>query len=89
MTEVSAAVSACISNKINKLGAGIPFAHTVISIFNPDTGEELKCGEKGEVCMTGPNTMIGYYKNEQETNNILRKHQDGMTWVHSGDIGYG
>lgn len=89
MTEVSAAVSACMSNRINKLGSvGIPFAHTIISIFNPDTGEELKCGEKGEVCMTGPNTMLGYYKNEQETSNILRKHQDGMTWVHSGDIGY-
>ncbi len=89
MTEVSAAVSACMSDKINKPGSvGIPFAHTVISIFNPETGEELNVGEKGEVCMTGPNTMIGYYKNEEETNNILRKHADGKVWVHSGDVGY-
>lgn len=89
MTEVSAAVSACMSDEINKIGSvGIPFAHTVISIFDPETVEEMKYGEKGEVCMTGPNTMIGYYKNEVETHIILRKHSDGQLWVHSGDIGY-
>ncbi len=38
--------------------------------------------------MMGPNTMIGYYKNEEEINNILRKHADGKVWVHSGDVGY-
>ena len=89
MTEVSAAVSACMSDKINKTGSvGIPFAHTVISIFDPETGEEMKYGEKGEVCMTGPNTMLGYYNNKLETNLVLRKHADGKIWVHSGDIGY-
>ncbi|MCR5848278.1 MAG: acyl--CoA ligase, partial [Lachnospiraceae bacterium] len=89
MTEVSAAVSACMSDKINKLGSvGIPFAHTIISVFNPETGEEMGYGQKGEVCMTGPNTMIGYYKNEKETNSILRKHKDGRIWVHSGDTGH-
>ena len=89
MTEASAAVSACMSDEINKIGSvGIPFAHTVISVFDPETGVELPFGEKGEVCMTGPNTMLGYYKNEAETKSILRKHSDGRVWVHSGDIGY-
>lgn len=89
MTEVSAAVSVCVSNESNKIGgAGIPFAHTIIAIFDPETGEELSYGKKGEICMTGPNTMLGYYKNEGETANILRKHSDGKTWVHSGDLGY-
>ena len=89
MTEVSAAVSACMSDRINKIGSvGIPFAHTIISVFDPETGKELKYGEKGEVCMTGPNTMVGYYENEKETDQILRVHPDGLVWVHSGDIGY-
>ena len=89
MTEVNAAVSACTSNENNKLGSvGIPFPNTVISIFDPKTGEELGYDEKGEVCITGPNTMLGYFKNEEETNKILRKHEDGLTWVHSGDVGY-
>lgn len=89
MTEVSAAVSACMSDRINKIGSvGIPFAHTIISVFDTETGKELKYGEKGEVCMTGPNTMLGYYENEEETQKILRNHSDGLIWVHSGDIGY-
>ena len=89
MTEVSAAVSACMSDRINKIGSvGIPFAHTIISVFDPETGEELKYGQKGEVCMTGPNTMLGYYENEKETRQILKRHSDGLVWVHSGDIGY-
>lgn len=89
MTEVSAAVSVCISNECNKIGGvGIPFAHTIISVFDTETGEELKYGQKGEVCMTGPNTMIGYYNNPEETERILRKHKDGNIWVHSGDLGY-
>ncbi len=89
MTEVSAAVSVCVSNESNKIGGtGIPFAHTIISIFDVETGKELPYNQKGEVCMTGPNTMIGYYQNEKETSNILRRHEDGRIWVHSGDLGY-
>ncbi len=89
MTEVSAAVSVCVSNESNKIGGvGIPFAHTVISIFDTETGEELTYNQKGEICMTGPNTMIGYFNNEDETNKILRQHEDGLIWVHSGDLGY-
>lgn len=89
MTEVNAAVAACTSNETNKLGSvGIPFPNTTISIFDPKTGEELGYNEQGEVCITGPNTMLGYFNNEEETNKILRKHEDGLTWVHSGDVGY-
>lgn len=89
MTEVSAAVSVCSSNECNKIGGvGVSFAHTVISIFDTETGEELTYNQKGEVCMTGPNTMLGYFNNEGETNKILKRHSDGMLWVHSGDLGY-
>ena len=89
MTEVSAAVAACTSNETNSLGSvGIPFSHTVISIFDPETGKELGYNEQGEVCITGPNTMLGYFNNQEETDYILRKHEDGKIWVHSGDLGY-
>ncbi len=89
MSEVCAGVSCCLSNECNRLGSvGVPFSHTIISCFDPDTGEELPYGEQGEVCITGPNTMLGYYGNLQATEQILRKHDDGRIWVHSGDIGY-
>ena len=32
--------------------------------------------------------MKGYFKREEETANVMRKHDDGLVWIHSGDIGY-
>ena len=88
MTEVSAA--ACASRpENNTVGSiGLPFVKVIISAFEPDTDKELKYGEKGELCIHSPSTMIGYYNNQEETNKILRRHSDGKMWIHSGDIGY-
>ena len=66
---------------------GIPFVHTTIKIVEPGTEKELPYGERGEVCINAPCTMIGYYKQEEETRNVLHIHEDGKTWVHTGDIG--
>ncbi|MCM1440093.1 MAG: acyl--CoA ligase [Roseburia sp.] len=89
MTEVCAAVSICVSNECNEVGmAGIPFTHTIISIFDIESGEELTYGERGEICITGPNTMLGYYNNQVASAEIMKIHKDGKVWVHSGDIGY-
>ena len=89
MTEVTAGVTICVSNECNQIGSvGIPLTHTVVSIFDPETGEELSYHQQGEICMTGPNTMLGYYKNPKATSEIIIRHKDGLDWVHSGDIGY-
>ncbi len=89
MTEVNAAVAACTSNENNEIGSvGIPFSKTIISIFDPETREELGYNQVGEVCITGPNTMLGYFKNQEETDKIIIEHNDGKKWVHSGDLGY-
>ncbi len=88
MTELSAAASFC-ANKIYKPGSvGIPSLTTTVSIFDPDTGEELGYNQIGEVCVTGPSTMKGYFNAPEETDIILRTHSDGKKWIHSGDIGY-
>ena len=88
MTEVSSGASGTVVEN-NEIGSvGVPFVHTIISIFDPETGEELKYNEQGEICISGPNVMLGYYKNEVATNSIKRVHPDGTVWIHSGDIGY-
>lgn len=89
MSEVAAGVCACMSHECNKIGSvGVPFSHTIMAAFDLNTGKELGYSEEGEICITGPNTMVGYYNNETETNNVIKKHEDGLLWVHSGDIGH-
>lgn len=88
MTEVTGGVAGTV-DKNNEIGSvGIPFVKTVISIFDPETGKELGYNQNGEICITGPNVMLGYFKNDEATKNMLRVHEDGKTWVHSNDIGY-
>ena len=87
MSELSAAATFC-ANDINKPGSvGIPSPTTTVGIFDPDTQEELGYNQVGEVCVTGPSMMKGYWNNPDETAHVMRKHADGKVWIHSGDLG--
>lgn len=89
MTELSSGVTACYSRACNKLGSvGIPLPKTTVSIFDTETGEEVPCGNQGEICISGPTVMLGYYKNPEETERVLKLHADGRIWMHSGDVGH-
>jgi long-chain acyl-CoA synthetase len=67
---------------------GVPIPGYSYKIVDPDTMEEVPDGADGEMCITGPSLMLGYYNNPEETANVLRKHDDGKVWLHTGDIGY-
>lgn len=88
MSEVSAAATFCVNDRYKKGSVGIPSISTTVSIFDVDTGEEADYNEIGEVCITGPSLMKGYYNNQEETDYVMRRHTDGSVWIHSGDIGY-
>ena len=66
---------------------GIPFPDTYYAICKVGTTEQLPIGEEGEICISGPSVMLGYYGREEETANTLKKHADGKIWLHTGDLG--
>ena len=67
---------------------GLPYPDTYYKIIKPDTHTELDYGEEGEIVISGPTVMVGYLKEEKETNRTLQKHEDGLLWLHTGDLGY-
>ncbi len=67
---------------------GIPFPDTLYCIVKPGTDEELPRGEEGEIIISGPTVMLGYYDNPSENAETLRTLSDGRIWMYSGDLGY-
>lgn len=87
MSEVSSAASCCCNGNFKSLSVGYPLLTTTIGIFKPGTTEELGFHEEGEICISGPSVMLGYFNNAAETEKVLIPHPDGTVWVHSGDLG--
>ena len=83
-------VTACCltpSHMFKEGSIGLPFPDTYIKIVKPDTAEELPYGEEGEILLAGPTVMKEYMHHPEETAKTLRKHEDGLTWVYTGDLG--
>ena len=66
---------------------GLPFPDTYIKIVEPGTDRELPYGEEGEILLSGPTVMKEYMHHPAETAQTLRTHEDGLTWVYTGDLG--
>ena len=54
----------------------------VETVGPPFKGNVVKIADDGEILVKGENVMMGYWKNEEETNKVLK---DG--WLSTGDIG--
>lgn len=72
----------------HKIGSvGIPLALCNMKIVDTDSGEELTYNTPGEICLSSPGVMKGYFQNQQATDDIIEVI-DGVKWLHTGDIGF-
>ena len=81
MTETSPVATVNPIQKIQLGTIGIPVASTLCKIIDDD-GNELGLGERGELCVKGPQVMKGYWLREDATKEVLS--EDG--WLRTGDI---
>ena len=72
----------------NKAGSiGLPLPGTYIEIVSlEDHQTVMPMGERGEVCIRGPQVMKGYWNQPEETANVLKATHGGMR-LHTGDVG--
>ena len=87
LTESSAATCLSPTGRYREGTIGIPFPDTYFKIVKIGTHDEAEYNTDGEICISGPTVMMGYVNNEKETIQTLRVHDDGILWLHTGDIG--
>ena len=67
---------------------GIPLPDNYFKIVKPGTDEEVPYGTDGEILLAGPTVMAGYMDMPEETDKIIKVHEDGLRWLYTGDLGY-
>jgi len=80
-TESSAAATVSGPDGLRDGSVGRALPGTRIRVVSPD-GADLPPGEVGEVLISGPGVMLGYWNAPDQTTQVL---QDG--WLHTGDLG--
>ena len=77
LTETSPVIAAENYKKKKYGSVGVPLENVEVELVNKDANGI------GEIKTKGPNVMLGYYENEEATNEVLK---DG--WFYTGDLGY-
>ena len=66
---------------------GLPLPDTDIKVVDLEDGtRELAVGEAGELCISGPQVMKGYWNQPDESARVLRTDASGRIWFHTGDV---
>ena len=84
LTETSpAATINPLNMKVFNGSIGLPISSTEV-VIRDDAGKDVSLGQVGEICVRGPQVMVGYWQRPEETANVM--FADGF--LHTGDMGY-
>jgi long-chain acyl-CoA synthetase len=85
MTETTAVSHSSPPNRPKKGAFGVPLPSINAAVVDVDGTEFVPVGKEGELILSGPNIMKGYWKKPEETKQSLIE-LDGKTWLRTGDI---
>ena len=84
-TEMWSAIS--INNGTNTLGSlGKTISSISYKIIDPVTRNEILDNRPGELHVSGPTMMLGYYNNPSETDKVIYYDEQNIRWYNTGDI---
>ena len=70
--------------RVRRGSVGQTLTNMESKIVDVVTGAALPAGERGEICVRGPNVMRGYWNDAEATARTI----DAEGWLHTGDVGY-
>jgi long-chain acyl-CoA synthetase len=90
LTEAQMAVVANPVRGEKKTGSvGMPLPDVDVRILDSDDGATpMPLGEMGEIVISAPQLMLGYWKRPDETKEMLRTNERGERLLYTGDLGY-
>lgn len=87
LTEVGSVCTVNSNTKYKRGSIGWPLEGLRVEIWD-DNNKKLPDGEIGEIVISGPTIMEGYYRPGCEEHEGLYIDEEGTKWVKSGDLGY-
>jgi len=76
------------NDRLDKLGSvGKPISTLAVKIMDEDN-RTLPPHQRGEICLGGPCIAKGYYRNPKATQAAIDTDDQGVRWLHTGDLGY-
>lgn len=87
MTELSATAITTFDG-VNELGSiGVPLVNNMVKFVDTESGKEVGYNQVGEMWISGPSVMMGYYNNLETTEEIIVEDENGNRWIRTGDLG--
>jgi long-chain acyl-CoA synthetase len=87
LTEASPVTHAGLPNDIRAGSIGVPMPDTRVRIVDlDDPTRDVIPGQPGELLISGPQIMLGYFANPEQTHKVLWKDVHGDVWLRTGDI---
>ena len=79
MTETAGVIAFTPQNSVHQYTQG--FSGKPVTCYEVKTFDD-------EICVHSEMKFLGYYKNEEATQQLIQTHADGKQWLHTGDMGY-
>lgn len=87
MTELAGCSTTESISVIRSGSVGIPLCDVNFKIVDVEQGIELPYDSEGEICISSPCMMNGYYLNKEATEEMIETDNNGNRWIHTGDMG--